>query len=172
MPVRHPNAEPTTRNKRLIGTAVLVTATLVVVGLQYKRGGGRREQALDVAFAELARADLISGKPRKDHVIKAQAAFVKAAAVVSLEPQALIGVAMTDVALTQWGQPVYLPCAPTQCSQEQVVVQCRSLIERGKPSDALQFAQVPEIARHRPALTPLERFAERWLAARKAIPGM
>lgn len=156
---------------RKLGIAVVIALTVLVAALQFLSGRGHQERSLDRAFAELAQAELQSGKPRQEHVAKAQAAFARATAVVSLEPQALIGAAVTEKLADRWGQVVELPKPVTQLTDEEAAAYLRALLECGRVREADQTLREPAIARRRGELEALTRFVERWRAAQATLAG-
>ncbi|MBM4344499.1 MAG: hypothetical protein FJ100_14125 [Deltaproteobacteria bacterium] len=162
---------PEPRTARRVGVAVVVLVTIVVAGLQIVRGRGHSERALDEAFSELAQADLVGGKPRQEHVANAHRLFAKATAVVMLEPQALVGAAVTDNLQRHWGDPILLAKDPTQCSDEELAGHVRGLLERARVRQAEQFLAVPFVAQRRGALGALVPFTERWRRAQQAVAG-
>lgn len=159
------------RTARTVGVAVVVLLTVVVAGLQFVRGRGHTERALDEAFAALAQAEIAGGKPRQEHVANAHRLFGKAAAIVTLEPQALVGVAVTENLQRHWGDPITLAKDPTQCSDEELTGHLRGLLERGKVRQAEQFMTVPFVVQRRGALGALVPFTERWRAAQRGLAG-
>ncbi len=159
------------RTARRVGVAVVVLLTVVVAGLQFAGGRGQTERSLDQAFAALAQADLVGGKPRQQHVADAHHLFAKAAAIVTLEPQALVGVAVTENLQRHWGDPITLAKDPTQCSDDELVGHLRGLLERARVRQAEQFLAVPFVVQRRGALGALVPFTERWRAAQRAAAG-
>ena len=152
--------------RRLVGAGVIVLLTLMVVGLQWFRGRGQRDKALDAGWRLLAAAEKVQGFERQALVLQAQQRFARGTGVVSLEPLALVGVAVTEKLATSWGKAVVLPCALSVCTDDAVAGYARELLETAQVDAVVRFARLPENARRAVLLRELVWFAEGWATAR------
>lgn len=160
----YPDRPPQPQRHRLIGAATLLGLAVLLAVAQGWRGNQQRDRRLERAWQTLAALDGAAPADRRALMQQAQAHFQHSAAVVSLEPQALIGVAVCEGLQAHWGAPLPLPPAASSCSDEQAAEWLRGALQRGQPRQALQWAADPAIAR-RGGLRPLLRFAEGWLRA-------
>ncbi len=155
------------QRRRAIGAATLLVLAALVVAAQWWGGAKVRDRSLNSAWQTLAALDHAAPEERRELMVKAQDRFSRSAAVMSLEPLALIGAAVTERMTERWGQPVPLPPVASQCDEAEAAAWLRGALERGKPQEALRWAADPAI-RRRGELAPLLRFAEGW---QRAIDG-
>ena len=154
---------------RRVGVTVMVLLIALVAYLQFARGRSNSDQALDFAFAQLAQAELIGGSVRGEHIAAAHKSFAKAVAVVSLEPQALIGVAVTEQLAGKWGQGLALPKELTQCTDDELTIHLRGLLERGNVRAAEGFLHHPFVVQRQGGLRELVVFVQRWRSAQSVV---
>lgn len=153
---------PHQRRRRLVGATTLVLLTALVALAQWFSGARQRDHSLQQGWLALARLGDATPAERGPLMAQAQAHFSRAAAIVSLEPMAMIGVAVSDRMVEVWGSPLALPPPPTQCSDDEAASWLRTALERGQPAAALAWASHPAILRRRGSLGALLRFAEGW----------
>lgn len=153
---------PQQRQRRLVGAATLLLLAVLVVLAQWYSGSHQRDRSLQEGWLALAAIDQAAPADRGPLMAHAQARFSRAAAVLSLEPLAMIGIAVTDRMPSVWGSPLPLPPSATQCSDEEAAIWLRMALERGKPNLALAWAAHPAVSRRRGSLGALLRFAEGW----------
>lgn len=150
------------RQRRLVGATTLVLLAVFVVLAQWYSGSHQRDRSLQEGWLALAALEHAAPAERGPLMVQAQGRFSRAAAVLSLEPLAMIGVAVTDRMPSVWGSPLPLPPSATQCSDEEAGAWLRAALEHGQPDQALAWAAHPAIARRRGSLGALLRFAEGW----------
>lgn len=155
---------PQQLRRRAIGAATLLVLAALVVAAQWWSGAKVRDRSLNSAWQTLAALEHAAPEERRDLMIKAQDRFSRSAAVLSLEPLALIGVAVAERMPKRWGQPLPLPPVATQCDEAEAAAWLRSALEHGQPQEALLWAAEPAI-RRRGELAPLLRFAQGWQRA-------
>ncbi len=145
-----------------MGAATLVLLTALVVLAQWFSGSHQRDRSLQEGWSALASLQGASPAQRRPLMVQAQARFSRAASVLSLEPVAMVGVAVTQRMVEVWGAPVPVPPSATQCSDEEAAAWLSAALERGQPGQALAWATHPAISRRRGSLGALLRFAEGW----------
>lgn len=155
---------PQQQQRRAIGVAALLVLAALVVAAQWWSGARVRDRTLNSAWQTLAALEQTAPEERRALMNKAQDRFSRSAAVLSLEPLALIGVAVAERMPERWGQPLPLPPVATQCDEAEAAAWLRSALEHGQPQEALRWAAEPAI-RRRGELAPLLRFAEGWQRA-------
>ncbi len=155
--------------QRGIGALVMVLLALTLGGLQWVRGHRQRDQTLGDAFAELALADAAAPADRPAHWRAAQQQFSHSAAVVTVEPQALLGVALTDGWLEPSGpDPVCLPADPTRqgATEAELLEIVKACLQARQPEQVLAWGQLAGVTRHRGDLAQCIQFAAEWQQAR------
>ncbi|MBI5611403.1 MAG: hypothetical protein HY902_21200 [Deltaproteobacteria bacterium] len=166
-----PRASPRQQKlQRRIGAAVMVSLALVLVGLQLLRGNHQRDEKLGGAFAELALADAAAPADRPGHWRAAQQQFSHSAAVLTVEPQALLGVALTDGWLQPSGEvPVCLPADVTRqgATEAELLAILKACLQVRQPEQVLAWGQLAGVTRHRGDLALCIHFAAEWQRARE-----
>lgn len=161
------------RTQRRIGATVVVLLALLLVGMQFARGNRRRDQQLGLAFANLAQADAALPPDRAGLWRAAQQLFAHSAAIVSLEPQSVLGVALTESWLDAPGAelPLCLPAAATQqgATDGELAKILGDCLRARRPDQVLAWAQLAGVTRHRGDVAQSIAFAAAWDRARTAL---
>lgn len=160
------------RRQRFIGAALVVLLGLVVVAVMWRQGFRRQDRDLQAAFGALAAAERCEADCRHERLVQAQRQFTRAVAVISMEPQAMIGVAVIDALLVL---PAPLPSSATAtvcgqgqgCTESEAIERLTTLLKGGRPDLALRLGGDPGVSRHRGQTGTLLRFAQLWQDARE-----
>lgn len=149
-----------------MGVVVLLLLTLAVVGAQWLRGRHDRQGTLERAFAQLAAAEDLPVTERAALLRAAQEQFARAATILQLEPQALVGVALTEQLPSQWGQPP--PPEPDwpHADEATTVTWLRTMLQQGRVDEVMAHARKPHLGRRKGAVMQLLQFAASWQDAR------
>jgi hypothetical protein len=157
------------RTQRRVGATVIVLLSLLVVGLQFARGHRQRDRQMTAAFEQLAQADAATPAMRADFWREAQRQFGRSAAIVSLEPQAMLGVALTESWLdAPQPLPVCLPAAATQqgATEQELITIVGNCLRARQPEQVLAWGQLAGVTRHGGDLAQSIAFAAAWQQAR------
>ncbi|GEM_PF-2847039 len=151
------------RRRRLIGAAAIALLTAVLITLQV-RDRRRSPTQLAPAFDALA-AVVDDPVHRAEHKAAAERFFRRGVGSFSVDPMALIGLAI----LEHFGRkPPPSSPDPAALGERGVVDHIRLLLEAGRPDRALAYAQrAREAIGRTDALGQIQVFAELWQEARR-----
>ena len=157
--------DATPQTQRKIGFAVLVALAAVVALAQLVGSKRHDEDGIDKGIRALAQAATGPRDDRLEHLSKAEHFFGASTGTVVIEPQAIIGLELTEQMVSALGKPDPAPPALATLDEKQAAAHAEALMARGKPQAALTYLALPDVrARAGRGLAVIARFAERWVA--------
>ncbi len=158
------------QTQRRIGFAVLLVLTGIVALAQIVGGRRHDDDGIDAGIRALASAANAPESERAAYLANAEQRFAASVGTVVVEPQAIVGLELTEHVATALGTPD--PSTPTLATldETQAAQHAQALMARGKPEAALAYLARPEVrARAGRGLAVLARFAERWVLLRSKL---
>ena len=160
-------AEDNPQTQRRIGFAVLLALTCVIALAQIVGGKRHDEDGIDKGIRALAEAADGVRDDRLEHLAKAEHFFGASTGTLVVEPQAIVGLELTEQMVAALGKPDPQAPAMATLDEKQAATHMEALMARGKPEAALAYVGQPEVrARAGRGLAVLARFAERWVAVK------
>ncbi len=164
------STEGAPQTQRRIGFAVLLALACVIALAQIVGSKRHDEDGIDKGIRALADAAMAPRDDRMEHLAKAEHYFGASTGTVVVEPQAIVGLEMTEQMVSALGKPDPVAPAIATLDEKQAAAHAQALMARGKPEAALAYLAQPEVrSRAGRGLAVIARFAERWVAVKGKI---
>ena len=160
-------SEGSPQTQRRSGFGVVLVLALLVALAQLVAGKRRDTDGIDKGIHALELATTGPREDRQQQLKDAEHAFGASAGTVVIEPQAIIGMELSEQMATALGTPDPVTPEVALLTEQTAAAHAQALMARGKPEAALAYLGRPEVRlRTGRGLAVLARFAERWVVVR------